>query len=237
MEQQVSAVARQTLSQKQNGLQRKGRHALSERQQGEMDKFRKHFPDETSLCAYFAPVKWAGVLGNANHSLLYPSVTLLMIGRTYYEGIPKQIVYNNLTGIFKMAEPREPINESVIDMTADIFVSKFGAELSVFGMLYYFAAYLTEYKSSYGKFDLQDVLRQCGKVFMPWWRNRLGKVEEKEKQAEETSKEVGKAALWTYLRREYVAQGRSVRESNLYRYGMIPEKDIRAIEEGDELII
>lgn len=163
-----------------------------------------------------------------------------MLGRLdvmYHEGLARLVVKENLRGIFTMAEPREPFNNEVMDRTADIFVSKFGAELSVFGMLYYFAAYLTEYKSSYGKFDLQDVLRQCGKVFMPWWRNRLGKVEEKEKQAEETSKEVGKAALWTYLRREYVAQGRSVRESNLYRYGMIPEKDIRAIEAGDELII
>ena len=237
MEQQVSAVARQTLSKTPTGRASRRQCALSERQSEQEANFKKKYPDESAVLSYFAPVKWAATLKHPNNSLYFPDVMLGRLDVMYHEGLARLVVKENLRGIFTMAEPREPFNNEVMDRTADIFVSKFGAELSVFGMLYYFAAYLTEYKSSYGKFDLQDVLRQCGKVFMPWWRNRLGKVEEKEKQAEETSKEVGKAALWTYLRREYVAQGRSVRESNLYRYGMIPEKDIRAIEEGDELII
>ncbi len=152
----------------------------------------------------------------------------------YGAGTAKLLVKNNLRGIFTMAEPREPVNESVIDMTADLFVAKYGGELSVFGALYYYASYLTEFHDSYGRFDLQDVLRQCGRAYLPWWRNKLSRKASSERDREQG--EVGKAALWSYLRREYVSQGRSVRESNLYRAGMVPEEDVEAIESGREIL-
>lgn len=151
-------------------------------------------------------------------------------------GLAKRLVYNNLVGMFKLAEPREPLNESSIEMTAGMFVAKYGAELSVFGMMYYFASYLTEYKSSYGRFDMQDVLRQCGRAYLPWWRNRMGRLEDARSQREEEGQR-GKAALWAYLRREYVGKGRDVRESALYQYGRITEKECQMIESGEEIVL
>ena len=120
-------------------------------------------------------------------------------------------------------------------MTAELFVAKFGAELSAFGALYYFANYLTEYRGSYGRFDLQDVLRQCGRAFLPWWRGSVGRKEAAERNEEGGTEQTGKAALWAYLRREYVDKGRDIRESAIYQTGVIAEKDVRKIEQGDEL--
>lgn len=152
------------------------------------------------------------------------------------KGTAKIIVKENLRGLFSLAEPKEAINESAVDMTAGMFVAKYGAELSVFGMLYYFANYLTEYKSSYGRFDMQDVLRQCQKQYIPWWRNRLGRLEDANRQSGATE-QTGKAALWAYLRREYVGKGRDVRESALYQYGRITEKECQMIESGEEIAL
>lgn len=208
---------------------------MSERQRGEGERFKALYPDESSVLAFFAPVKWAGVLRKPGHCLLYPSVTLQMTDRLYTVGMGKQVVKANLRGIYHLAEPREAVNEQALDMAADIFTAKYGAELSLFGALHYFAAYLTEYKSSYGKFDLQDVLRQCGKAYIPWWRARLGRAEHAASRAETPARSVGKEAMWAYLRREYRDKGRSIRESDLYYFGYVPEKDVPVIENTDQL--
>ncbi len=207
---------------------------MSARQQGQGEDFLRKFPDEGRVLAFFAPVKWADCLSNPSHSLLYPTVTLKRADELYHAGLAKLVVKNNLRGIFTLADPREPINEAVIDQTAGLLVAKHGAELPLFAMLYYFASYLTEYKSSYGKFDLQDVLRQIGKAFMPWWRGRIGRVEDTRRS--EGGGVTGKAALWQYLRNEYVAKGRSVRESALYEYCSLSDADVAAIEGGEEMV-
>lgn len=193
----------------------------------------RKYPSVSNILEFFAPSKWAACASKQGNALLYPNVTLNRLEDTYGGNCAVGIVKNNLTGIFTLAEPREPYNESAISMTADLFIAKFGAELSAFGMLYYFANYLTDYRSSYGRFDMQDVLRQCGKVFLPWYRGALGRLESRKKPDEGVR---GKAALYAYLRREYIAKGVDVRESNLYRLGCVTDADIAKIESGNELI-
>lgn len=206
---------------------------LSKRQKDDLDGFVRKFPTSTNTWEYFVPSKWAACVSKQGNALLFPNVTLNRLDEIYGKGCAVGIVQNNLTGIFTLAEPREPINQSALDRTAELFIAKYGAELSAFGMLYYFANYLTDYRSSYGRFDIQDVLRQCGKVFLPWYRGALGRLESRKKPDEGVR---GKAALYAYLRREYIAKGVDVRESNLYRLGCVTDADIAKIESGNELI-
>lgn len=137
----------------------------------------------------------------------------------------------NLAGIFSMANVRESMRDDVVRLTAEMMVAKMGAELSVFGLMHYFASYLTDYKDSFGKFDLQDVLRQCNKAYLPWWRSRVGRMEDAARQEATETEQTGKDALYSYLRREYIQKGRNVRESPLYGHGL-GEKEASALEAG-----
>lgn len=188
------------------------------------------FPTEEKLTAFFAPAKWAACLKKADNCLLMPEVTLSMVDDIYgSEDWAKQVVYNNLIGIYQLAEPKTNIDESAVDMTAGLLVARYGNDLSIFALLYYFASYLTEYKDSYGRFDLQDVLRQLGRNFIPWWRGRIARMEqEKKKDDQDDDKPRGKEALIGYLRREYIQKGKSIRESACIRY--LTEDEIKALE-------
>ena len=112
---------------------------------------------------------------------------------------------------------------------SELFMGKFILELSVFGAIYYFASYLTNYRTSFSAFDLQDVLRQCEVKFMPYWR---GCINRKSKAPKENVKavEIGPAALFTYLRRKYVAKGRDIRESAIYKTGALAKDDVALVE-------
>ena len=101
-------------------------------------------------------------------------------------------------------------------------------------MLLFFADYLTEYRSSYGQFDLPDILRSCGKSFLPKWLERIGR---KEAQANmhEGFVETGRPALYRYLRREYVSKGIDMRTSPIIMHGIFSEKELKFIESGEEL--
>lgn len=180
--------------------------SLSEKQRADAEAFLLIYPSERDVLAFFAPVKWAAAVANAGKCMAYPHMTLQLLDLTYTEGISAQLVENNIRGIFTLARPHEPINDAAVAHVAQLFVAKFGTELSVFAVLLYFAQYLTDYKSSYGQFDLVDVLRQCGKQFVPKWRARQGRLREKGAGQKEGFCEVGIAALYTFLRREYVAK-------------------------------
>ncbi|MBR6899766.1 MAG: hypothetical protein IKN29_05690 [Bacteroidales bacterium] len=164
------------------------------------------------------------------------TVTLSMIDYLYRPGLAETIVTNNIIGLFTITRPREPLYKDAIQLTAQQFVGRFGSQLSIFGMLLYFANYLTEYKNSYSQFDLTDVLRQCSKMFLPRWRDRLGLMERHRQRYNERCEETGHAALIRYLRREYIAKGEDVRKAPVVVRGKISEEELRFIESGEELI-
>ena len=234
MQNQIFNSLQQIMSVKpNNGLSKEQWH-FSELQKTEARQFRKSFPSEDHVLVYFAPSNWPAAVANPSKCLAFPSVTLAMIDRIYREGLSYNIVVNNIVGIFTITRPREPLYKEAIELTAKQFVGKFGAELSVFGMFLFFADYLTEYKSSYGQFDLTDLLRQCKKAFLPQWRARLGR-QERQAKSDEGCKEVGKPALFRYLRREYIDRGIDVRTAPLVAYGLLSEAEIQQIESGEEL--
>lgn len=211
--------------------------SLSEKQKSDVEAFLRIFLSEHDVLAYFAPVKWPAAIANVKDCTAYPNMTLQMLDLTYCEGTAARMVENNIRGIFSLARPHEPIVDASVRLTAQLFVAKYGTELSVFAALLYFAQYLTDYKSSYGQFDLVDVLRQCGKQFLPKWCARLSRKQTKDAQQMEGCREVGKAALYKYLRREYVAKGIDIRTSPIVRLSSFSDQEIEFIMSGEPLLL
>lgn len=157
-----------------------------------------------------------------------------MLDGIYGQGTAKRLIYNNLVGIFSLVEPKGDFNGDGGEMSSGLFVGKYGHELSVFATLYYFGSYIAEYKTTLVKFDFQDVLRQMGKVFLPWWRYQLGKKEDEAllmATESNTGKLIGEAALKSYLEREYVKCGRDVTESPLYGRRFLSEQSMDSLRQ------
>lgn len=207
------------------------------RQKSEGEAFLRIFPSERDVLAYFAPSKWSAALDNTDKCTCYAYMTLNLLDRTYSEGLAKQLVENNIRGLYSFAKPNESIIDNVVKQAAGNFVSRYGKELSVFGTLLYFAQYPTDHKNSYGQFDLMDILKQCSKSFLPKWRQLLGKYKEKETDMEKGCKEKGTPALYTYLRREYVAKGIDIRTTSLVQHLSLSEKELQFIESGEPLTL
>lgn len=139
----------------------------------------------------------------------------------------------HLSALYSMALAKEIYNQEVFTTAAASFIAANGMTCTLYAMMAYFGGYLTNYKQTQALFDISDILRAYKSRFYPTWAKHItAKAEESVRQE---VKATGKAAMWQYLRREYVANGRSVRESDLYRYGFVPEKDVEAIESGEEL--
>ena len=224
-----------SLSQMLSAQPSKKQNALSVKQKSDGEAFLRIFPSERAVLAYFAPAKWAAAIANADKCTCHPCMTLYLLDRTYSEGLAIRLVENNIRGLYSFARPNEPIIDNVVKRVAELFVAKYGSELSVFGTLLYFAQYITDHKSSYGQFDLVDVLKQCSKSFLPKWRQRLGKAKEKEAKLEEGCREAGTAALYTYLRQEYVAKGIDIRTAPIVKLFKFTEKELQFIESGEPL--
>ena len=141
-----------------------------------------------------------------------------MLDKIYRDGLSVSIVKNNLVGLFSITRPRDPLCVQAIELTAQLFVGKYGAELSAYGMQHFFATYLTDSKGCYGQFDLTDVLRQCGKTYMPRWRASIARAEKAGAVPVQTPgrRLTGQPALAAYLQREYVDKGIDVRTSPLF---------------------
>lgn len=207
---------------------------LSHGQRTELERFKRMFPTEKSVLDFFSPAKWEDALSNKNACLEYSMVTLQIIQLYYGESIAKQIVRNNLVGLYTVAKPYEFVNEREHNLAAGLFLGNFTTKLSVFGALYYFASYLTNYRNSYSAFDLQGVLRQCEMKFMPYWRRCIHHHDNALKM-EVKAVETWRAALFTYLRREYVAKGCDVRASALYEFGALAKEDVPLVESMEPL--
>ena len=200
-----------------NGLMKR-LSGSSNRQREEATTFRQAFPSETAVAAYFVPARWGDFLKIPKRCTEFPEVSLGMLDKIYRDGLAVSIVKNNLVGLFSVTRPRDPLCVQAIELTAQLFVGKYGAELSVYGMLHFFATYLTDYKGSYGQFDLTDVLRQCGKAYLPRWRTKIARAEREKAEPAQTSGKrlTGLPALVAYLQCEYVDKGIDIRTSPLF---------------------
>lgn len=194
--------------------------------------FRKAFPSELSVATYFVPGRWDEFLDNPKRSTEFPSVTLRTLDKLYRDGLAVSIVKNNLVGLFTVTRPRDPLCVQAIELTAKMFVGKYGSELSVYGMQYFFATYLTDIKSSFSQFDLTDVLRQCGKAYMSKWREKVDRVmqsQNAEGRQRQEKKLTGLPALVAYFKREYVDKGIDIRTSPLFNAEILKGTELEYI--------
>lgn len=188
-----------------DGLMKRPCDSYNQEEREEAMTFRKAFPSELSVATYFVPGRWDDFLDNPKRSTEFPSVTLRMLDVLYRDGLAVSLVKNNLVGIFTVTRPRDPLCVQAIELTAKMFVGKYRAELSVYGMQHFFATYLTDIKSSFSQFDLTDVLRQCGKVYMPKWRERVARVG-RIQEAEGRRKQEEDHSIWDVAKDFHVSE-------------------------------
>lgn len=158
-----------------------------------------------------------------------PSVTLRQLDMIHGAGTAARLVANQITGICSSTNSRDVLRQDALTQNSEMFVAKYGHECTLNAMMLYFANYPLEYKSSYGQFDIVDILQQFGKKFLPWWRMRQQPVKPREQQT--GGRPVGRDALLRYLADEFLS-GKTAdqikAESGLYRIGRLTDQDINA---------
>ncbi len=202
----------------------------SEAQKAAIEAFRGHFDTTQKLFNVFAPSNWGYMISHLDECLKSPCVTLSQVDAVYCDGVAKQIVRNQIAGVYSLCTARDQYNSSGIDMAADIFIAKYGHECTLYAMMVYFGNYMTEYKQSYAQFDIQDILQQFGKKFLPWWRQRL---EPERPKTETTAKLTGMDALYRMLA-DRLLDGQTlddIRQCSLFRWGFVKEEDLPKILE------
>lgn len=202
----------------------------SEAQKAAIEAFRGHFDTTQKLFNVFAPSNWGYMISRLDECLKSPCVTLAQVDAVYRDGVAKQIVRNQIAGVYSLCTARDQYNSGGIDMAADIFIAKYGHECTLYAMMVYFGNYMTEYKQSYAQFDIQDILQQFGKKFLPWWRRRL---EPECPKAESAGKLTGTDALYRMLA-DRLLEGQTlddIRQCSLFKWGFVKEEDLPRILE------
>lgn len=196
----------------------------------EAQRFKEKFPDIYKVYAFFAPATYGRALANIDKCLTEPSILLADVDSLYStSGAAKTIISNQFVGLYSLSTAKESFNRSAADLAADIFLGKYGAICSIYALIVYFAKYLTDYKASFAQFDVQDILLQFGKRFLPWWRERLAETKNVAPQPQRAEFDPI-AERNAYLLEEYVSKGLDVRQSKLYAYGLITEDEVKELE-------
>lgn len=188
--------------------------------------FRSRFDTRQRIFNAYSPAHWAYVVANQDKCFTEPTITLQQLDRSYGEGTARDLVADQIHGIYKATNTREPLRQDALTSNAEMFVAKYGHECTLTGMMLYFANYPLEYKSSYGQFDMVDILQQFGKKFLPWWRMK----QEPERPKEQASSgAVGREGLIRYLANELLG-GKTLNQlkedSGMYRIGLLTDKDL-----------
>ena len=177
------------------------------------------------LYRYFAPVNLPHAVEHESECATYPCVTLRQVDKVYgIEGVGKSIVRTLITGVYSMSTTREQMPKEAADNAAGLFVAKYGNECTLYALMVYFGNYLTEYKSTYAQFDVQDILQQYHKKFLPRWRMKLGE-ENQQIQTNRKDEINGLEALKLYIRNN-IMNGDDLRTGYLYKNGTITDSMI-----------
>ena len=202
---------------------------LSERQKTNIDKFKQQFPDVTKLYNFFAPSMWGYAIAHTTECLTYPCITLRQVDDLYHcGGVAQNIVRNQFVGLYQMTTAKEEYNVKSANIAADLFIAKYGHECTLYDIMLYFGNYITEYKSSFAQFDMQDILLQYNKKFLPWKRARMGQQLEDVPKLDSKAP-TGKDGLEEWLRKS-ISNGDDVRKGGLYSMGFVTEADVQRIE-------
>lgn len=200
----------------------------------EMEAFKARYPTAGELIAKFAPANWPKAIMAANDYATMPAVAMAQVDKMYNaQGLATQLLRNQLCGIYKHTPAKQSYDDSMIELTAQMFLAKYGYQCTPYSMMVYFGNYIIEYKTTYSSFDTQDIMQQYKAKFLPWW-NKLGcKDIQQNQHQQKKSKVVGKEAMYQYLSGRLLA-GESiedVRNCNLAKIGFVTEKDWEKIQE------
>lgn len=183
--------------------------------------FAERFPSPQEVLNVFSPSNWGLFLREQERCLTAPNVTLAMLSEYYDSSTSTQLVINQYKGLHDLTSSGE-YNDKGVRMAADLFLCSYEHELTPYSLVSYFGRYSSIYKSSYRDFDLQDVLQQCRKKFLPWWSQMKAQLAERQAQSEQHTKGV---TLQEALVR-WMIQGcsdKSIREGGLYAVGKITD--------------
>ena len=144
--------------------------------------FAERFPSPQEVLNVFSPSNWGMFLREQERCTNAPNVTLAKLSEYYDTSTSTQLVVNQYRGIFDLASANE-YNEKGVRMAADLFLCSYEHELTPYSLMLYFGRYSSLYKSSYRDFDLQDILLQCRKKFLPWWNQMKAQQAERQAQA------------------------------------------------------
>lgn len=179
---------------------------------------------------YFSPVNVAKAVMNESECVSRPCITLREVDKVYKEGTAQSIIRNLISGLYSMSLTKEKMPYEAANNAAALFVAKYGHQCTLYGVMLYFGNYSTEYKSSFAQFDVQDVLQQFSKKFLPWWHSRQTREENSKATIKsEDTKPRGKEALKIYIKK-ILSEGGDIRAGGLYRMGQIKEALIAECE-------
>lgn len=198
--------------------------AYSERQRNDAMKFMEKFPMAENLYGFFAPHYWGYALQHLDECTTMPCISLGHVDELYGKsGIAKTIVKTQIVGVYSLTTARDSLNSTTADLAADLFLANYGYQCTLYGMMIFFSKYATDWKETKSSFDVQDVLRQFRAKFLPWWCSRLPN----EYPVEDDQPDVprGQEAKLEVIRR-WMESGDDVRKHELYKCGMITDKDI-----------
>lgn len=181
--------------------------------------FAERFPSPQEVLNVFSPSNWGMFLREQDRCTNAPNVTLAKLSEYYDTSTSTQLVVNQYRGIFDLASANE-YNEKGVRMAADIFLSNYEHELTPYSTMLYFGRYSSLYKSSYRDFDLQDILLQCRKKFLPWWNQMKAQQAERQAQAEQQTKGVTlQEAIVRWMMKGETVE--SIKGGGLYELGRI----------------
>ena len=172
---------------------------------------------------------WSYFMQHQDQCFEAPEMMLGDIDEYYGTGVALELIRNQMVGVYTISTAKTMYDSNAMNIAADLFISKYGKQCSMYALMLYFGNYLTEYKSSYGQFDMQDILQMFSKKFLPWWRNKVVPYEvPKDKEEKNDSELEGQEAkIWMIAQR--IKNGQTVEDvkrCNLYKYGMLTDGEI-----------
>ena len=206
-----------------------GLQNLTQRQRYQRSTFFRNFDTKEKLIKTFAPSMWSYFMQRQEQCFEAPEMMIGDVDAYYGYGVALELLRNQMVGVYTISTAKTIYDTNAMNLAADLFIGKYGKHCSMYALMLYFGNYLTEYKSTYGQFDMQDILQQFGKKFLPWWRGKLNTEYETEQMEDESNTGlVGQEAkIWMLAQR--LKEGQTVddlRKCNLYKLGMLTDGEI-----------
>ena len=177
----------------------------------------------------FSPKNWGKAQRKKDELAKRQCITLNQLDDIYgVDGAAKLVVKANLGGVYSLGMNREVMNQNTADMASDLFVARFGKDCTMFALMIYFSGYLMDYKGTYSNYDVQDILLQFSKKFLPWFRQKQGVKEMKSGEVMNDGPK-GLDGLMVYLMAKK-RNGEDLRSGGLYRLGYVTEDIIQDVE-------